>query len=157
MSRGPPKIKNIVRARKRARPLPADNTDRGSKLRELLEMRVIYFILFRDFLRKFSLNAEDGKEKGQDPSFFIDLLEQTLFHSRALFPALLSVSLVSAPNGVLFSFQMPVNSHWTQTQLTYDSLCLRTTERQQRLKSTSRILITQRDLTTGSRCWEERL
>ena len=31
VSRGPPQDENIVRARKRARPLPADKTDRGSK------------------------------------------------------------------------------------------------------------------------------
>ena len=35
----------------------------------------------------------------------------------------------SAPNHVLFSRQMPVDSHWTQTQPTDVSLCLRTTGR----------------------------
>ena len=35
----------------------------------------------------------------------------------------------SAPNHVLFSRQMPVDSHWTQTQPTDVSLCLRTSGR----------------------------
>ena len=56
----------------------------------------------------------------------------------------------SAPNHVLFSRQMPVDSHWTQTQPTDVSLCLRTSGRWRGLKRISLILTTQRDLTPRS-------
>lgn len=49
-------------------------------------------------------------------------------------------------------FQMPVNSHWIQTQQTITSLCPRTTERWQWCRRSCRTLTIQSDFTIGSRC-----
>ena len=56
-----------------------------------------------------------------------------------------------------FSRQMPVDSHWTQTQPTDISLCLRTTVRWSGLERIRGILTTERDLTPGTRCCVERV
>src|SRR4029434_4754694 len=53
--------------------------------------------------------------------------------------------------------QMPVSSHWTQTQYTDFSLSLRGTERWRVWIRSSHILTTQRDLTGGLRCCVERV
>ena len=66
----------------------------------------------------------------------------------------------SADNHVMFSLQMPVNSHWTKTQPTQISFCLGTTEMREWLVRTwggILILVTQRDLTTIPRCCVERV
>ncbi len=57
---------------------------------------------------------------------------------------------------VFYLHQIPISSHWIQTQYINSSVCLRATEWLLTLTQSSRILIIQTDLIIGIRCCVER-